>query len=483
MVSSSVVLPEPFGPTSARCSSRSSANDTSSSRRFSPADSARAVGLDDRAAAPGRLEEVEAERAVAAGQALELGGRLAALALQPADVRELRLGLLRLRLLVAEPRHEALEPLDVGVEPADRLLGLLRPGGLLQAPLRPGPGEVQRPAAAELEHGVRDRFEEPAVVRDEDDGGVERLELALEPLDALDVEVVRRLVQEQQIRVAGERARQRGARQLAARERVERAVEVGLGEPKPADDARRALSPGVAAGVLEPRLRRRVAVERRGVVGACRHGAFELAQLLLERDQVGGAGEHVLAKGEARGRAAAAGRAARRGSPSRTRALRRRCRARRRACRSSVVLPAPFGPASDSRSRRSTLKDTPSKSVSPAMSFRRLFAITTAMARLLRRSRKSKGAAVFQRPRSNTSGGFGRGAYLLGSKPVARSATSPTLARRFPSQVSGTRPYPLVPPLPVLEDFTTGPPPFRGSRTVATTSGRRKAPTLDRGGP
>src|SRR5215204_2946619 len=34
-------------------------------------------------------------------------------------------------------------------------------------------------------------------------------------------------------------------------------------------------------------------------------------------------------------------------------------------------------------------------------------------------------------------------------------------------QVSGTRPYPLVPPLPVLEDFTTGPPPFRGRRNVA----------------
>src|SRR4029453_11626092 len=50
-------------------------------------------------------------------------------------------------------------------------------------------------------------------------------------------------------------------------------------------------------------------------------------------------------------------------------------------------------------------------------------------------------------------------------------------------QVSGTRPYPLVPPLPVLEDFTTGPPPFRGKRNVGATAGQRKAPTLDRGGP
>ena len=38
----------------------------------------------------------------------------------------------------------------------------------------------------------------------------------------------------------------------------------------------------------------------------------------------------------------------------------------------------------------------------------------------------------------------------------------PTLARRFPLQVPGTRPYRLAPPLPVLEISTAGPPPFRG---------------------
>ena len=34
-------------------------------------------------------------------------------------------------------------------------------------------------------------------------------------------------------------------------------------------------------------------------------------------------------------------------------------------------------------------------------------------------------------------------------------------------EVPVTRLYPLVPPLPVLEDFTLGPPPFRGRRKVA----------------
>src|SRR5918995_1271807 len=49
------------------------------------------------------------------------------------------------------------------------------------------------------------------------------------------------------------------------------------------------------------------------------------------------------------------------------------------SARSSVVLPAPFGPASASRSRRSTLKETLSNSGSPESSFRSEDAIRTAI--------------------------------------------------------------------------------------------------------
>src|SRR5690242_1123543 len=45
--------------------------------------------------------------------------------------------------------------------------------------------------------------------------------------------------------------------------------------------------------------------------------------------------------------------------------------------RSSVVLPAPFGPESASRCRRSTVNETPSNSSDPASSLRRLEAVTT----------------------------------------------------------------------------------------------------------
>ena len=49
------------------------------------------------------------------------------------------------------------------------------------------------------------------------------------------------------------------------------------------------------------------------------------------------------------------------------------------SARSRVVLPAPFGPASASRSRRSTLNETPSKSGVPENSLRRPDAITIAI--------------------------------------------------------------------------------------------------------
>ena len=135
-------------------------------------------------------------------------------------------------------------------------------------------------------------------MRDEDHAGVERRELPLEPLEALDVEVVGRLVEQQEVGVARERAGERGARELAARERLQRPVEVGVGEPEPAHDGARAVAPVVAAGVLEAGLYPRVAAEHRGVVVAGRHRLLEAAQLLLERDEVGGAREDVLAQGQ-----------------------------------------------------------------------------------------------------------------------------------------------------------------------------------------
>ena len=131
---------------------------------------------------------------------------------------------------------------------------------------------------------------------DEDHAGVERRELVLEPLEARDVEVVRRLVEQQQVRIAAEHPRERRAGQLAARERVEQPVEVRLAEAEAARDGADALAPRVAAGVLEPRLRLRVAAHRLRGVLARRHRLLQLPQLLLDGDEIGGAGEDVVAQ-------------------------------------------------------------------------------------------------------------------------------------------------------------------------------------------
>jgi hypothetical protein len=67
---------------------------------------------------------------------------------------------------------------------------------------------------------------------------------------------------------------------------------------------------------------------------------------------------------------------------------------------------------------------------------------------------------------------IGRGASCLAihpkaRRPAARIARPLRSALAIPLWVSGTRLYPLVPPLPVLlESVTSGPPPFRGTSSV-----------------
>src|SRR5205807_6434637 len=112
------------------------------------------------------------------------------------------------------------------------------------------------------------------------------------------VEVVRRLVEKQEIGVAAQSARERGAGQLTAGEGGERAVEVGVDEAEAANDRARALAPVVAARVLKTRLRVRVAPERRFAMVAVGHRRLEPAQLLLRRDEVGRAREDVLTQRE-----------------------------------------------------------------------------------------------------------------------------------------------------------------------------------------
>ena len=68
---------------------------------------------------------------------------------------------------------------------------------------------------------------ESAVVADDEDGAVVVGDKAAQPLDALEVQVVGGLVQEQQVGVAQEELGQRDAHLPAARELGARALKVG----------------------------------------------------------------------------------------------------------------------------------------------------------------------------------------------------------------------------------------------------------------
>ncbi len=126
-VSSSVVLPVPFGPTSATCSPRSIANDDVVEQLL-------VTGRERRGLRPRRpsarcasaCRNSKPRLLRAPREQLELAGVRRALLLQAADVRQLGLRLLRLRLLVAEPLDEAVEPRDVDVDALGRLRGVQR---------------------------------------------------------------------------------------------------------------------------------------------------------------------------------------------------------------------------------------------------------------------------------------------------------------------------------------------------------------------
>ena len=77
-------------------------------------------------------------------------------------------------------------------------------------------------AAVELEDPAGDVVEEVAVVGDGDDGALVLLEEALEPRDRLGVEVVRRLVEQQQVGRGEQQPAERDAPALAAGERRRR---------------------------------------------------------------------------------------------------------------------------------------------------------------------------------------------------------------------------------------------------------------------
>ena len=224
-----------------------------------------------------------------------------ALCLEPLDLLQLRLRLSRLRRLRPEALDESLHAGDLRLSPRNVAPKRQLASRLLRAPRVPGPREEPGPAALELEHRRPHRLEEPAVVGDQDDRSVHLAQIALEPLERLDVEVVGRLVEEQEVGLRGERPSERGPGELAAGEAREVALELGVAEAEAPDRRPGLVPPAVAARMLEPSLgrsRRRRASPRVASVAIRSSSAPKLA---LDLQHPVEPRDHVLRQRDAAG--------------------------------------------------------------------------------------------------------------------------------------------------------------------------------------
>ena len=86
--------------------------------------------------------------------------------------------------------------------------------------------------ALHLPNTIGDAVEEVAVVRDDDVAALVTGNERLEPANGRDVQMVRRLVENEIVRIVDQQVRERGLRSLAAGKRTQRLRELALAEPE-----------------------------------------------------------------------------------------------------------------------------------------------------------------------------------------------------------------------------------------------------------
>ena len=174
----------------------------------------------------------------------------------------------RLRLRVPRGRAHP-HPLELALERASAGSALLlldpEPGLLLLEPRRVVALERDSLAAVELEDPACDVVEEVAVVGDRHDGALVALEMTLEPRDRLGVEVVRRLVEKQEVGRREQEPAERHAAPLAAGER--RDVAVAVGQSQRVHRAVEVLVEAPGVGAIDPVLHLRLLGEQGVEVG------------------------------------------------------------------------------------------------------------------------------------------------------------------------------------------------------------------------
>ena len=139
--------------------------------------------------------------------------------------------------------------------------------------------------AIEPDHAARQRRQETAVVADDDQRRAPSVEIALEPLDRGQVEMIGRLVEQEHIGLGREHAGERGAARLAAGQRFRI---LATGEPELLEQ----IAHRVRIGAFIPNL------PQAGFgIGECRGEAVEIRLLRQIADQRAGLHEHGAAIG------------------------------------------------------------------------------------------------------------------------------------------------------------------------------------------
>ena len=237
----SVVLPDPLTPTSA----------TRSPGPEAPGRAAQQHLLAERHARPrSRSSTLSPSRGGGEAQQLDRVARRRLVGDQRVGGLDAELRLGRARRRAAAQPGELLAQQLLAARPRSR-----RPGaGARRARARTRrsrPRTGGRRASATSHVARDDGVEEPPVVGDDHERPAPRGEVAREPVDALDVEVVRGLVEEEQLGMAEQELRERDAPPLAARQRRDRRVEA-LREAAERDAAEQPVEHVAEAGVGRP---------------------------------------------------------------------------------------------------------------------------------------------------------------------------------------------------------------------------------------
>ena len=170
------------------------------------------------------------------------------------DLLEFRLRLRGFAGLGAEPVGELLQPLDVAL--------LVLVGRQMLFRLRRALDEIfvvvaaisQQPALTDVHDAADELVQELAVVRDEHDGAGIRFQIFLKPPQRFEVEMVGRLVEQQQVRLLHEQPGQIRPHHPAAAHRLQRTIEIPFAKRQPVQDVLRFRFELISAQFVEPRL-------------------------------------------------------------------------------------------------------------------------------------------------------------------------------------------------------------------------------------